>query len=72
MNVQSHNHSIKLLPEFLIDQIKAGEIIERPANLLKEVIENSIDAQATKIEIHIIENGLKQIAIKDNGVGISF
>ena len=65
-------HSIKLLPEFLIDQIKAGEIIERPSNLIKEVIENSIDAEASKIEIHLMENGLKQITIRDNGKGISF
>lgn len=66
------NHSIKLLPEFLIDQIKAGEIIERPAHLVKEVIENSLDAQATKIEIHMIQNGLEQITIQDNGKGIPF
>lgn len=73
-NPQHHHqgHSIKLLPEFLIDQIKAGEIIERPANLLKEVIENALDAQATRIEIHIIGNGLKQITLRDDGVGISF
>ena len=65
-------HSIKLLPEFLIDQIKAGEIIERPAGLLKEVIENSLDAKATKIEIHLVDNGLKQITIRDDGMGIPF
>ena len=64
--------SIKLLPEFLIDQIKAGEVIERPANLVKEVIENAIDAQAKKIEIHLVNNGLKQIAIRDDGDGIAF
>ena len=64
--------SIKLLPEFLIDQIKAGEVIERPANLVKEVIENAIDAQAKKIEIHLVNNGLKQITIRDDGKGIAF
>ena len=72
MNLQHRHYKIKLLPEFLIDQIKAGEIIERPANLLKEVIENSIDAQSDKIEIHIVENGLRQITVQDNGVGIPF
>ena len=61
---------IRLLPDFLIDQIKAGEIIERPANLIKEVVENSIDALASKIEIHLLENGLKQITIRDDGVGV--
>ena len=70
MNLQ--NQSIKLLPEFLIDQIKAGEIIERPSYLIKEIIENSLDAKASKIEIHLIENGLKQITIRDNGEGILF
>ena len=61
---------IRRLPDFLIDQIKAGEIIERPANLIKEVMENSIDARASKIELHLVDNGLEQITIRDNGVGI--
>ena len=73
MNTQSHHPiHIKLLPEFLINRIKAGEIIERPSNLIKELVENSIDAEANKIEIHLIGNGLKQITIKDNGAGIPF
>lgn len=63
---------IHLLPEHIVDQIKAGEVIERPATLLKELIENSIDASSTKISIHIINNGLDLISVEDNGKGISF
>lgn len=62
---------IHLLPEHIIDQIKAGEVIERPSTLIKEIIENSIDAKATKIELHFVSNGLELIHIKDNGIGIN-
>ncbi len=61
---------IDLLPEHLIDQIKAGEVIERPGNLLKEILENSIDAGSTKIELLIKNNGLDLISLKDNGHGM--
>lgn len=63
---------IHLLPEHIIDQIKAGEVIERPATLIKELLENSIDAGATKISVHIINNGLDLISVEDNGTGIHF
>lgn len=63
---------IHLLPEHLIDQIKAGEVIERPASIIKEVIENSLDAGATKIDIQIRDNGLELISIEDNGHGMGF
>lgn len=63
---------IHLLPEHIVDQIKAGEVIERPATLLKELLENSIDAKASKISIHIINNGLDLISVEDNGIGIEF
>ncbi|MFT6633676.1 MAG: DNA mismatch repair protein MutL [Bacteriovoracaceae bacterium] len=62
---------IQLLPEHIIDQIKAGEVIERPSTLIKEIIENSIDAGSTKIELHLIDNGLELISLIDNGKGIS-
>ena len=64
-------NKIKLLPEHLIDQIKAGEVIERPSSLLKELIENSIDAGADKIDIQLINNGLDLISIQDNGHGMA-
>jgi DNA mismatch repair protein MutL len=63
---------IDILPEHLIDQIKAGEVIERPGNLLKEILENSIDAGATKLEIQLRNNGLDLISLKDNGHGMNF
>ncbi|MBI2995418.1 MAG: DNA mismatch repair endonuclease MutL [Candidatus Melainabacteria bacterium] len=60
---------IKQLPEDLIKKISAGEVIERPASVVKELIENSIDANATKIEIEIKRAG-KYIKVSDNGNGI--
>lgn len=63
---------IDLLPEHLIDQIKAGEVIERPGNLIKEILENAVDAGATKIELTLRNNGLDLISLKDNGHGMRF
>ena len=63
---------IEILPEHIIDQIKAGEVLERPASLLKELIENSLDAGSTEIHIHLIENGMDLLSIEDNGHGMSF
>lgn len=64
--------SIQELPEFVINQIKAGEVIERPSQLFKEIIENSIDALSKNIEIKIRNNGLDLIQIKDDGIGILY
>lgn len=62
---------IEFLPEHLIDQIKAGEVVERPANVLKELMENALDSGATALEIEIIENGMDLIRVQDNGTGIA-
>lgn len=61
---------IQIMSSVLANQIAAGEVIERPASVVKELVENSIDANSTQIDIHVEEAGLKLIQVTDNGEGI--
>jgi len=62
---------IKLLPDSVANQIAAGEVIQRPASVVKELVENAIDAHATEITVNIIDAGRTTIQIIDNGIGMS-
>ena len=69
MNEEALDREIKVLDGNVVDQIAAGEVIERPSQLLKELIENSLDANSSVIEVGVTSD-LSFISVKDNGSGI--
>ena len=65
------NDVVRLLPDSVANQIAAGEVIQRPASVIKELVENAVDAGATSVKIYIKDAGRTMIQVADNGCGMS-